>query len=94
MTVPRPVTMYDNRFCSQIDSPLYNGPLTTSRSRGFGTVGCPWRGTTTCFDCPYEPAALCDYKCRQSAWAECEHRAYCKCGHDQTHRLKAWELVP
>jgi hypothetical protein len=76
--------------------------LTMARAIGVSFAGCPYRGTPTCHDCPLAPriAALCDYRCTYSSGAgrnsrpvDCEHRAYCKCGHDQTARLRSWGLV-
>ena len=63
---------------------------------GMSIAGCPYRGTLLCFDCPLAPriAAICDYRCTSSKWhTDCEHRAYCTCGHDQTVRLQAWGMV-
>ena len=81
---PYPVTMYGNRFSVHIDSPLYNGRLDPKRSINFGfsKLGCPYRGTTTCFDCEFEPVMECDYKC-----ALCEHLDDCPCAEDHTAQL-------
>ena len=80
-----------NRYSVHIDSALYNGRLSPRSSSNFGftNVGCPYRGTTTCYACEYEPVMICDYKC-----AHCDRRWECRCGHDQTVRLQAWGLVP
>ena len=50
--------------------------------------GCPHRGTFACLSCKFTPYVECDWNC-----AKCEHRGYCKCGHDQSERLQAWGLV-
>ena len=80
-----------------IDQAIYNGALTPRQCNilGMSKKGCPWRGTSVCHKCPYQPVALCDYRCQGvGRWGpDCEHRGYCKCGHDQTHRLEAWGLV-
>ena len=84
------VFLSESRYCVHIDSPLYNGRLAPERSANFGfsKFGCPYRGTTTCFVCLWEPVMECDYKC-----ALCPERYRCKCGHDQTVRLQAAGVV-
>ena len=75
--------IYNGRYLSSFDGKLNMSP-----------AGCPYRGTTVCIKCPLSPPELCDYRCQsRRARVDCEHRAYCKCGHDQTHRLKAWGLI-
>ena len=69
-----------------LDGPIDS--LKMARAVGVSLVGCPYRGTMTCWVCPLAPVEECDYKCDS-----CEHRAYCKCGWDQTERLQAWGLV-
>lgn len=84
------VFLHESRYCVHIDSPLYNGRIEPSRSAhfGFSIYGCPYRGTTTCFACQWEPVMECDYRC-----AHCNERWRCKCGHDQTVRLQAAGVV-
>ena len=79
-----------------IDTVVFNGKWRPSfeAKLGMPEAGCPYRGTTVCHECPFEPAALCDYRCKSAGGhSVCEHRAVCKCGWDQTERLKAWGLV-
>lgn len=90
---------------SYIDGILYNGRIKPWFARGIGisAAGCPYRGTTVCTRCPLAPrvATLCDYQCSYikrrknlpGVRVDCEHRAYCPCGHDQTERLRMWGLV-
>ena len=83
-----------NRY---IDQAIYNGALTEQHCNilGMSKKGCPWRGTSVCHKCPFEPVDLCDYRCQGvGRWGvDCEHRYRCRCGWDQTHRLEAWGLV-
>ena len=75
--------MTDIEFVDRfIDQAIYNG---IAYRMG---AGCQYRGTTVCYQCPFEPRAICDYHCQP-----CEHRGYCKCGWDQMTRLRAWGLV-
>ena len=63
---------------------------------GMSVAGCQYRGTLLCLNCPLAPriAAICNYRCTSSKWhTDCEHRAYCPCGHDQTVRLESWGLI-
>ena len=74
------------------ESDYYDGPYSPSLG-SIGIIsktGCPYRGTTVCLVCPLgeQIAAVCDYNCYF-----CEHKHTCKCGHDQTLRLKAWGLI-
>ena len=78
------------------------GPMSPAMARnlGFSAEGCPYRGSLVCLRCPFEPAAECEYRCVAKSNGgpyprrpDCEHRAYCKCGWDQTVRLRAWGLV-
>jgi len=74
----------------------YNGAWRPGfvNSMGISKAGCPYRGTTVCHDCPFEPAAVCDYRCRSAAGQiECEHRAECPCGWDQTAYLQERGLI-
>ena len=75
---------------SYYNTQLYNGIASSAmlKNLGMSVIGCPYRGTTTCHRCPWEPVAECSYLCDR-----CEHGAYCKCGHDQTVRLRAWGVV-
>jgi len=77
-------------WCPHIDANLYNGPLSANQAKdmGLGREGCPHRGSTLCYVCPCEPIMECDYNC-----AKCPERPICNCGHDQTERLKAWEII-
>ena len=85
------------------DTRIYNGSPTSpedARNMGISWLGCPYRGTTVCLDCYFTPAALCTWKCarlingtRRKALVECRYRSECRCGHDQTARLKAWGLI-
>ena len=62
---------------------------------GMSLEGCAYRGTVICHRCPlaeHNPPVVCDYRC-QIRNVDCEHRAGCKCGHDQTARLRAGRLV-
>ena len=90
--------MNDRLFITRfIDQGIYNGPLVPRLCNilGMSKRGCPYRGTTVCYECPFEPVALCDYRCQgEGRWGvACEHLAWCKCGHDQTMRLRGWGLV-
>ena len=77
-----------------IDSRIYNGTIWASlwKNMAMSEAGCPYRGTSVCHSCKFEPAALCEYRCRIRI-SDCEWRAVCKCGWDQTERLRAWGLV-
>ena len=55
---------------------------------GISFVGCPYRGTVTCWICTFKPAVECDYLC-----GDCPERYRCKCGWDQTAMLRAGGLV-
>ena len=63
------------------DNTLLNGKLSAYmiHNFGFGQVGCAWRGSPICHDCPFadQVARICDYKC----W-RCPDRAGCPCGQD------------
>ena len=83
---------------------LYNGTVRVwyTRNLGLSVEGCPYRGTTVCVKCPFSansPPALCDWRCVErrvngsAPKVYCEHRAYCKCGYDQTGTLRAMGLV-
>ena len=77
-------------------------PITTknrANTLGVSLEGCPYRGTLVCLTCYYSPPVECDYRCIQKhrkgqpVGLPCEHRFECRCGHDQTERLRAWGLV-
>jgi len=98
MTVLAKITTLDQ----YIDGLIYNGPIKKGmcRSLEVSFAGCPYRGTSVCTKCPFEPVAECTYMCLKAGgngakrWdVPCEHRAVCKCGWDQTARLQAWGLV-
>ena len=79
-----------------IDQGLYNGPWQPFfvGALSMSKAGCPYRGTSVCTRCPLSPPVLCEYQCtRTRQLLDCEHRGYCKCGHDQTERLRAWGLI-
>ena len=81
---------YRMTHCNYIDTQIYNGRMSRAMmlSMGLSKVGCPYRGTTTCHRCPFEPFVECGYNCSQ-----CEVRSECKCGWDQTGTLQAMGLV-
>jgi hypothetical protein len=81
---------------------LMIGPVYTlgkASSLGMSLEGCPYRGTLTCLRCEFAPVTECGYKCviktsgRGATSVDCEWRAVCKCGWDQTEQLRAWGLV-
>ena len=65
-----------------------NGVLTgyIAAQMGFGKVGCAFRGTLTCLDCPFTPLQECDWHC-----SRCDARPLCKCGQTgQEARVARW----
>ena len=72
-----------------LDTVDYNGPLKSNGSI-LSRRGCPYRGTTVCFSCPFAECipVVCDYGC-----ATCEHRAGCKCGYDQSSTLLTMGVI-
>jgi len=89
-------TVKETPLDAYLEAKIYNGRWHKSFTAQLNMTryGCPYRGTTVCHECPLEPAAVCDWRCRSKMGVyECEHRPYCKCGHDQTERLRSWGLV-
>ena len=80
-----------------IDQGLYNGPLGPRMCNilGMSKAGCPYRGTSICHQCPFEPITECDYRCQGvGRWGvDCDHRYCCRCGWDQTERLRDLGIV-
>ena len=89
-------TIKETPLDAYIETQIYNGRWHPSFTAQLNMTkyGCPYRGTTVCHDCPFEPAAVCDYRCRSAAGQiECEHRAECPCGWDQTACLQERGLI-
>ena len=89
-------TVKETPLDAYIEAAIYNGAWRPSfvNSMGISKAGCPYRGTVVCHSCPFEPAAVCDYRCRSAAGQiECEHKAECPCGWDQTAYLQERGLI-
>jgi hypothetical protein len=46
-----------------------------AKDLGLGLVGCAYRGSLVCLQCPWAPLQECDWNC-----GKCDSRALCKCG--------------